>query len=205
MRVFLALRVPPSVLRLAGEVQACAIKRLPRGARVAAVPLSANGHVTLVFLGDVSAQVVTELRTHVTEALRSLALNSAPNLRAQRAIRSFGDRYLVLHVPVKYDDALGRVQDALRTAACAVHAPTSRERRAFQAHITLARVHNLKQAKKPQARRGLRQADQALKAAVPEPDHEIGFEATDVVLYESKKTEEGKTEYEEVWTVPVVQ
>ncbi len=35
MRVLLALRVPPSVLRVASE--ACAIKRLPRGALFAAV------------------------------------------------------------------------------------------------------------------------------------------------------------------------
>lgn len=151
--------------------------------------------MTLVFLGEVGAGVVADLKSHVTDALQELALDNAPLLRANRAIKTWGNGPLV-HIAVEYDDALSRMQDALRVAAGAVHPPAGWSRGSFRAHITLARVHS--DRKIWAARRALRDANQALE------NEEVGFAAVEVVLFESKKSDSGSLLYEEVWSVPVL-
>jgi 2'-5' RNA ligase len=135
LRTFIAIELPPDILRLMGEVQA----RL----KVAAPPASvrwvhvAGIHLTLKFLGAVPASQLDMITSAMAAAARSVApftmtVGSAgcfPNLRQPRVI------WIGISEPT---GRLNSLQRAVESTISPLGYPM--EERGFQAHLTLGRA-----------------------------------------------------------------
>jgi 2'-5' RNA ligase len=131
LRLFIAVDVPPDVRGLVDEVVAPLRARFPSGRWV---PMD-NWHVTLVFLGATSPDVlgwISSTLTEVVAATRSFGCR-VEGLGAFRSTR----RARVLWAGLRDDDgAMGRLADRLGVALAREFTPDPRE---LTPHLTVAR------------------------------------------------------------------
>jgi len=170
MRLFIALEVPAHIRQALGNQ----IEKLrPLAPRTRWVQPH-NVHLTLVFLGECSAQKLSEVQRVLTEVCAS---RPALTLRAEK-LGTFG---APSHPKVAWVGVGGDVE-ALAGLQGAIAARTGQhEARAFSPHLTLAR------AKDP---RGDRALSEAIGSAGP---CELGhWVASEVVLFQSQPGSSGQ-------------
>jgi 2'-5' RNA ligase len=135
MRLFVALDIPDDVRAAIGAL----IAKLRDACRSARWVRIEGAHVTLKFIGEVSAEKVADIKT----ALASLQF-PAPITMSFRSLGFFPNerRPRVLWAGIEADPELGALATAVETALEPLG--IAREQRAFSPHITLARFDSPK-------------------------------------------------------------
>ncbi|MCX5654919.1 MAG: RNA 2',3'-cyclic phosphodiesterase [Planctomycetota bacterium] len=175
VRTFIAIELPPQVHAHLADCQ----QRLRRAGGDVRWVRPDIIHLTLVFLGDVPADMLADLETAVREAAAPFGVLA---LRVQGAGR-FPPRGLPRTIWIGLEDASGglaKLQAALAGATAAF--AEKEEDRAYTPHLTLGRV------KSPRGGRDLAGAIDAT-AGVTGPS----FEAREVTIFKSDLSPQGPT------------
>src|SRR5258708_7760558 len=135
MRLFVALDIPDDVRAAIGAL----IAKLRDACRSARWVRIEGAHVTLKFIGEVSAEKVADIKT----SLPSVHF-SAPITMSFRGLGFFPNerRPRVLWAGIEADPELGALATAVETALEPLG--IAREQRAFSPHLTLARFDSPK-------------------------------------------------------------
>lgn len=171
MRAFVAIELPPAVKERLAEVVAELRAAGIGGLR----PVRPEGiHLTLKFLGDVPADRIRD----IGDAARRAAARHAPFALSLSGVGAFpsGRAPRVLWAGIAGDlERLGSLQASVD--ACLAELGFARERRAFNPHLTLARLRD--SASREDRARALR----VLEAA--QPRERAGFVVDGVALFQS--------------------
>jgi 2'-5' RNA ligase len=185
-RLFIALELPPPILRTIANVQSDLRRTIPE--RAARWVRPEGIHLTLKFLGDVPVEKVDDLRVKLAKAaeghhpfmLGIQGLGCFPNLRQPRVL------WLGLVGEVQ---ELAALQESVENHIAPLGFPT--EERDFHPHLTLART----------ARDATRQEAAALGRAAEQGIGQHGaWQVAEVSLIRSQLRPEGAL-YTEVWNV----
>ncbi len=169
LRAFFALELPAAARDRAAEATLALHRAMPTGVRWTKPE---NLHLTLKFLGDVSAEQVPRLISRADAKLRRVppfevelaGFGALPNARAAR----------ILWLGVaKGSRETARIARKLDAAAASIG--VERERRPFRAHLTVGRL-------RPPARAPIESV---------EAPSGIAFCVEEVILYESRLSSEG--------------
>jgi len=175
VRTFIAIELPPQVHAHLADCQ----QRLRRAGGDVRWVRPDIIHLTLVFLGDVPADMLGDLEAAVREAAAPFSVLA---LRVQGAGR-FPPRGLPRTIWIGLDDASGglaKLQAALARATAAF--AEKEEDRAYTPHLTLGRV------KSPRGGRDLAGAIDAMAGATGP-----SFEAREVTIFKSDLSPQGPT------------
>ena len=175
VRTFIAIELPPEVRAFLADTQ----QRLNRAGGDVRWVRPDLVHLTLVFLGDVPADMLADLEKAVREAAAPFAPLA---LRVQGAGR-FPPRGLPRVIWVGIEEPTGRLVELQKALAGATAAFAEKvEDRAYAAHLTLGRV------KSPRGARDL-------SASVDAMSGQTGpsFEAREVTIFRSDLSPQGPT------------
>jgi len=175
VRTFIAIDLPPEVRAFLADCQQ-RLKRAGGDVRWVRPDLI---HLTLVFLGDVPADMLADLEKSVREAAAPFGPLA---LRVQGTGR-FPPRGLPRVVWVGIEEPTGRLMELQKALAGATAAFAEKvEDRAYAAHLTLGRV------KSPRGGRDLAGAIDAMAGATGP-----SFEAREVTIFKSDLSPQGPT------------
>ncbi len=181
MRTFIAIDIPPSVVKAITVIQ----NRFKSLGLHASWVRPGNIHLTLKFLGDIDPSQVPGIRDKITAALAPLA----PIEVSLDRVGVFPDlkRPRVLWVGLKDEKgALKTLHSGIEQALASAGFPA--DLRPFSPHLTLARIKSPKGIK---SRRGTKELQNELDALLSEGIAPTPFYAGSIQLYESQLTPKG--------------